>query len=256
MHHISKVDRITEQLRSLISRRAFDGDKLPSEPELAETLGASRPTVRQALAALELDGLIIRRQGVGTFVNPNVASISTRLEEVWDFYEMLQDYGLPVNVDHVSLTLGPPEPDAAEALELAPAEDAITTANVFKSGDTPVIYCIDIVPARLVTQAYREEELHGPVYEFLGRRCGQHLEYTIARVLPVVADDTLADLLAIDPGTAVHYFIEVGFNDQDQPIIYSQEYYRPECFDFRVVRKMTSRLDLGDPRDELREEGL
>lgn len=255
MHHSSKVDSIIEHLRSLIAGRAFDGGRLPSEPDLAEMVGASRPTLRQALAVLELDGLIVRRRGVGTFVNPHVAGISTRLEEVWDFYEMLQEYG-PVNVDHVSLTLGPPEPDAVEALGLAPGEDAITTANVFKSDDMPVIYCIDIVPARLVTQAYREEELHGPVYEFLARRCGQHLDYTIARVLPAVADEALAGLLGCAAGSAVHYFTEVGFNGQDQPIIYSREYYRPECFDFRVVRKMTTRLQKGDPRDQLREEGL
>ena len=241
MPRTPKVDAIIEQIRSLINRRVFSDGRLPSEPQLAELVGASRPTVRQALATLEIDGLITRRQGVGTFVNENVLSIDTRLEEVWDFYEMLRMAGQPVNVDHHYLSLGPVDAAIADALSLAPDADAITAANVFKSGDTPIIYCVDIIPAHLVTQGYREEELHGPVYEFLARRCDQQLDYNIAEVRPVVADEELAERLTCAPGSPVHYFTEIGFNRDDQPIIYSREYYRPEFFEFKVVRKMTTR---------------
>jgi GntR family transcriptional regulator, transcriptional repressor for pyruvate dehydrogenase complex len=44
------------------------GDKLPPEKALAESLGVSRPIVREALARLKADGLIDTRQGAGAFV--------------------------------------------------------------------------------------------------------------------------------------------------------------------------------------------
>lgn len=47
------------------------GDKLPAERELCEQFGVSRAPVRQALSALELNGLIYSRQGEGVYVKNN-----------------------------------------------------------------------------------------------------------------------------------------------------------------------------------------
>lgn len=60
---------ILEQIRSIIHEdRLVPGDKLPSERELAERLNAGRSSVREALRALELLGLIETRRGEGTFI--------------------------------------------------------------------------------------------------------------------------------------------------------------------------------------------
>src|ERR1700681_1929944 len=45
------------------------GDKLPSERELADDLGVSRPTIRDAMIALEFQGLVEARQGSGVYVS-------------------------------------------------------------------------------------------------------------------------------------------------------------------------------------------
>lgn len=235
---VSKVDQIVREIRLLIDE-SEDG-RLPSEPEMAERVGASRATVRQALARLEGDGLIIRKHGVGTFVNEHVLNIGTRLEEVWDFFEMIEMSGHTVSIHNQLLTLGAPPEAAAQKLGLLPDGEVITAGNIFLADDIPVIYCIDYVPTNLVRQGYRDEELHGPVYEFLESRCGQRIEQCVANVQPVVATTTLAELLACRLGSPLHYITEVGYNADEHPIIYSEEYYRPEFFNFTVVRKLTS----------------
>lgn len=64
-----KYKQIYGQLhRALMDNEYNPGDKLPSESELVERFGASRPTVSRALAQLEADGLVKRRAGSGTFV--------------------------------------------------------------------------------------------------------------------------------------------------------------------------------------------
>ncbi|HRK18364.1 MAG TPA: FadR/GntR family transcriptional regulator [Hyphomicrobiaceae bacterium] len=61
--------QVAEQLRALIDRGEYPvGSRLPTERELAAQLGVSRPTVREALIALEVDGRVRIRVGSGIYV--------------------------------------------------------------------------------------------------------------------------------------------------------------------------------------------
>ncbi|MDR6872053.1 DNA-binding FadR family transcriptional regulator [Bosea sp. BE125] len=61
--------QIADQLRGLIERREFGvGSRLPPERELAEKLGVSRPSVREALIALEVEGIVRIKMGSGIYV--------------------------------------------------------------------------------------------------------------------------------------------------------------------------------------------
>lgn len=63
------IDSVTEELLGLIERGALQaGDKLPPTREIAERLGVSRATVREALQRLVMLGVLETRQGSGVFV--------------------------------------------------------------------------------------------------------------------------------------------------------------------------------------------
>ncbi len=67
---------VAQQILQAVKSGAFPvGSKLPSESELAEMMGVSRPTVREALAALAAVGVIESRPGIGNFVANPVESI-------------------------------------------------------------------------------------------------------------------------------------------------------------------------------------
>src|SRR5260370_41213403 len=72
LHAIKKTrihEEVVSQVHELIKEGKFKaGDQLPSERELAETFKVSRTSVREALRALETQGLIISRTGMGNFV--------------------------------------------------------------------------------------------------------------------------------------------------------------------------------------------
>jgi DNA-binding LacI/PurR family transcriptional regulator len=66
-----KYKRIYLELREALAEGTYSpGNKLPSESELVASFGASRPTIRRALAQLESEGLIDRRMGSGSMVLP------------------------------------------------------------------------------------------------------------------------------------------------------------------------------------------
>jgi len=67
-------EQIAEQIEALIRSGAFaPGARLPGERELAERVGVSRPSLREALIALETAGLIETRIGDGTYVRRDIA---------------------------------------------------------------------------------------------------------------------------------------------------------------------------------------
>ncbi|WP_309571370.1 FadR/GntR family transcriptional regulator [Deinococcus sp.] len=66
--------QIADQVATLIATGEYrPGDQLPSERDLADTLRVSRPTVREAMIALEVRGLIDIRVGVGMFVRQHAS---------------------------------------------------------------------------------------------------------------------------------------------------------------------------------------
>lgn len=65
--------KIAEQLRGLIESGVYSpGDRFPAERMLAEKLGVSRPTIREAMIALEISGIIEIRTGSGIYVSNKV----------------------------------------------------------------------------------------------------------------------------------------------------------------------------------------
>jgi GntR family transcriptional regulator, transcriptional repressor for pyruvate dehydrogenase complex len=95
-------EEVAKQIERLILTKLQPGDKLPSERELAEMLGVSRSSIRDAIRSLELLGLVEPRQGAGTVVreisadsvvNP-LATLLTRqrqsVTELLDFRKMLE----------------------------------------------------------------------------------------------------------------------------------------------------------------------
>ena len=88
---------VLEKIREYIVKHHLqDGDRLPSERELAEQLDAGRSSIREALRAIELLGLIETRHGEGTFLRSyqpyySVEILSTFiLQETRSQHEVLQ----------------------------------------------------------------------------------------------------------------------------------------------------------------------
>src|SRR5262245_42612745 len=71
------VERIAREIRS---GRLQPGARLPTEQELRSALGVSRTVVREAIAALKSEGLVVTRQGSGAFVAADASRVPFRID--------------------------------------------------------------------------------------------------------------------------------------------------------------------------------
>jgi GntR family transcriptional repressor for pyruvate dehydrogenase complex len=80
-------EAVIEQIKSGVrSNRYTPGSRLPSERALAEQLGISRPTIREALRTLTVLGVVEARQGSGTQLSPSSANV---LKSSFEFLMLL-----------------------------------------------------------------------------------------------------------------------------------------------------------------------
>jgi len=90
---ISENRRLYRQIADQISKRIVDrefslGGRLPSERDLAEQHGVSRPTVREALIALEVEGIVEVRVGTGIFIRK--MPVMDSADDVANPFEVMQ----------------------------------------------------------------------------------------------------------------------------------------------------------------------
>ncbi len=89
----SLTDQAKAHIKEQIINNEFADGRIPSESDLANELGVSRTTIRDALSRLEIEGVVFRRQGSGTYVNEPGLQIRSRLEEIWSYEAVLEAHG-------------------------------------------------------------------------------------------------------------------------------------------------------------------
>src|SRR5215813_12118249 len=109
--------RFLEQIRNGIFK---PGESLPSEQEIAEQLGVSRMTGRQALKSLRDLGLTYSVRGKGTFVS--AIKLEKDFRQVASFTEEMQARGLRPRSKVISFAIVPADKEAARALHLQSRE--------------------------------------------------------------------------------------------------------------------------------------
>ena len=65
----------------------------------------------------------------------------------------------------------------------------------------------------------------------------QHLSYYLSEIVPVLAGEDIAEALHVEPGTVLLSFDELGYNDENNPILHTNSYFRDDLLRLRLVRR-------------------
>ncbi len=233
----SLSEQAKDHIKQSIRNDEFPEGRIPSETELADMLGVSRTTIRDALRRLELEGVITRRQGSGTYVNQPGLQIRTRLEEMWSYETVLRAHGYTPSTEILSATTAPATAEAAAELGLSPGALLLIVRKLFREDERPVILTENQIPAALLAHDVSPADLRQPVYAFLWDHCHQELGYYLSDIVPIVADPALAATLAVRAGTPLISFSEIGYNEDNEPILKAYSYFRDDLLRLRLIRR-------------------
>lgn len=221
---VLKYVRVRDYLRSLVTHELAPGDAIPSERILCDQFGVSRMTVRQAVDALVVEGLLDREQGRGTFVAPTKVDLEVRLSS---FGEEMQRRGMEPASRVLSAEVVAATPDIADALDILPGERVYSLHRVRLADGEPMAIEQSWLPARLVPGLF-DDTVPESIYGELRRR-GIEPDWGEDTVSAGEVDTGDAELLGVPAGRAVLRLARRTFAGETA-CVYSRSTYRADRY--------------------------
>jgi GntR family transcriptional regulator len=238
-HRLSLSQQTQRYLRNLIEAGTYQpGDQLPSQNELAAELGISRATLREALLSLELEGIVVLKHGVGTFVPRGYGHrLESGLERLESVLELTARQGLEVGFSDLQINEEQADERVASALQVAPGTPLTSVRRVIMVDGTPVAYMYDVAPSSILSPVDLKETFDGSVLDLLRQRPDFQIARAVANIVAINAVGKLAKRLQVQTQQALLLLEETLFSGEGVPVEFSQNYFVPEYFQFHVVRR-------------------
>jgi len=213
--HVSLYAQIADLLKRDIASGVHPPlSKLPSEPALVEQLGVSRVTVRQAIELLIKDGLVIRKQGKGTFVAG--ATVRHELQELRGFYDVMVAQGLRPQTRLLKFELRPPPPDVAAQLESAEPALMFLQRSYSLEG-APIGLASTWLPSQARQLSWQQAETH-PSYTILHDLLGMPIARADVAIRGRLAGRSLGRMLGLPSKSAVLVLERISYGAAERPL--------------------------------------
>lgn len=220
--------RIEQWLAGAIGNgQLANGEKLPSESDLAATLGVSRMTLRQALAALESRGLVQRKRGRsgGTFVaRPRIECDLTGLP---GFTEQMRRAHVRAGARIIRSGVIKAPSKVADVLDLARGAKVYEIVRVRLANREPLALeetYLSVADFPGLLDHRLTSSLHSLMrrnYDLAPHTAREWLE-------PVIATEHQAGLLGIEQGSALMLVTRTSYTELGQPIEHAFDRYRAD----------------------------
>ncbi|MFI6503009.1 GntR family transcriptional regulator [Nonomuraea typhae] len=223
--------QVAEQIAEAIRRGDLaPGSRLDNEIMLADRLGLSRPTIRQAIQYLVDKGLLVRKRGVGTQV---VHGQVKRSVELTSLYDDLRRAGQEPATRVLTLEPRPVPGEIAALLGVEAGAEGLYLERVrFASGE-PLAVLHNWLPLGLAPLKAAELEKRG-LYELL-RGAGVRMRVANQRIGARAASPSEAKLLGERRGAPLLTMVRTTYDDQGRAVEYGSHVYRASHYSLEVT---------------------
>jgi GntR family transcriptional regulator len=204
------------------------GGSLPPEREIAQITGLSRVTVRRAIRALADDGIIVQKQGSGSFVSSGALQIEQSLSRLTSFSEDMARRGMTSASVGLERGIFMPSPDEVLALALSQDASVSRIARLRTADDKPMAIeraslSTDILPNPLAVET--------SLYEVLGQ-AGLRPVRALQKISAINLGEKNAELLDVAPGMAGLRIERTSYLADGRTVEFTQSIYRGDAYNF------------------------
>jgi len=237
--HVPYYSQLIDLLKGKIKRKVWQpGEQIPGEPDLCAEYGISRTVVRQALRELELEGLIIRKKGKGTFVaEPKISE--SLAQKLTGFYQDMVERGLKPVTQVLRQEVQPASEKVAKHLQIPAGTPVIDIERLRFIDDVPIQLVTTYIPYSMCPHLMEIDLTNRSLYEFLEKECGLFIARGRRFIEAVTATDTEARLLKVDRGAPLVMLDSISFLESGTPIEYYHALHRGDRtrFEVELVRR-------------------
>ena len=221
--------RLRQTLEDAVhSGRLGHGDALPAERDLAEYANVSRVTVRKAVDDLVRDGLLVRRQGSGTFVAKPVSRVQQPLSRLTSFSEDMARRGLDTRSEWLERGLFHPSPEETMMLGLAAGTMVARIGRLRIANDMPLA----IERASLSAEFLPDPTaVSSSLYAELGKTNARPVR-AIQRISACNVKEPEAGQLAVPVGAAGLSIERISYLTSGRVVEFTRSLYRGDTYDF------------------------
>ncbi|MBD8013939.1 MULTISPECIES: GntR family transcriptional regulator [Planococcus] len=230
--YLQVIDRMKQDIAAGVYK---EKEKLPSEFELSKTLGVSRATLREALRLLEEDNIIVRRHGVGTFVNSKPV-FTSGIEQLTSVSDMIRQAGMEPGAIYLSTSETLSSEEDIKRFHCTADDTVITIERVRTANGEPVVYCIDKVPSDYLPADFLGRK-ESSIFTAIEESGDIHISYAVTFIDPTGYHEDASPILECEPETALLVLKQLHYDEDDRLVLYSKNYFRADKFSFHVVRK-------------------
>jgi GntR family transcriptional regulator len=220
-------EQVSTWLRDRIeSGRYGPDDQLPSESRLVDRFGVSRITVRRALQTLESDGLIYRRQGLGSFVRGE--RVRQGLVRLTDFAEDMESAGLHASSRVENRAIEPATDRIATALGVEAGAPVLRLDRLRLGNGEPIAFDRTWLPLFYAQLLDGRDLGSETIYQILERDGGITMERGRFRFEAVNAPSDVGRALAVPWGRALLLVERVTYAERGRCVYFQQRFYRSD----------------------------
>ena len=216
------------------------GERLPSESELCERFGISRTTVRQALARLEQEGMVVRRKGFGTFAASAVPRMWLVQSQEGFFHDEVFRLGRSVSSQILRRTVGPLPGWASAGLALPDGSHGVVMERLRSVDGNLALAVTDCLPEHLAGTVLGMEGADS-LYQRLQEEHGLEVAGGRRFMEAVIAGEALGRMLAVSPAAPLVFIESVSWDGEMRPFHCYRSWLRTDRMRVEVQVSASSR---------------